>query len=37
MKGEMLVLIVVVITALLYFGGKIGNNSIESTISEEEV
>jgi|APLow6443716910_1056828.scaffolds.fasta_scaffold2589469_1 uncharacterized membrane protein len=37
MTGEMLVFVVVFITALLYFGGKIGSKSLDSAFAEEEV
>lgn len=37
MAGEMLVFVVVSITALIYFGGKIGSKSIDSVLAEEEV
>jgi hypothetical protein len=37
MTGEILVSVVVLITALIYVGAKIGSKSIDSALSEEEV
>ena len=37
MTGEMLVFVIVFVTALLYFGGKIGSSSLDSAFAEEEV
>ena len=37
METGILVLAVVFVTTLLYFGGQVGNSTIELAIEEEEV